>query len=335
VTKRVGIVSRAEELGAPTHMTRIPTRACLSTLSTAFLAVALAAGCGSSTPALTSDGGPSGSGGKTGSAGSGSPQGGGGMTGNAGTTGAAGQNVGVDAGTKIPIGQTQCSNGIDDDKDGLADFRDPECTGPNDNDEGTYATGIPGDNIDACKQDCFFDGNSGMGDDGCLWQLKCDQLSTNTKCPYDKDFADKHTNECSVSMSQPQKCIDNCRKYVPNGCDCFGCCAVPGAPTPIHLDPTCTAKDFGDPTKCSPCTQVTQCMNPCDRCEVCVGKPTVPADCGYTPPPVDGGTPYDAAPPKDGGYGIPTCTNGVACGSEGECPAKTACVTGCCLPFVE
>ncbi len=32
---------------------------------------------------------------------------------------------------------------------------DPECVGPCDNDEGKFATGIPGDNIDACKQDCF------------------------------------------------------------------------------------------------------------------------------------------------------------------------------------
>jgi hypothetical protein len=315
-------------------MSRIPSAPVSTSIVMALLVgAAMFAGCGNSTPALNKDGGPSGSAGN-GSQGSAGATGGGGNPGTAGGTGAAGETVGVDAGTKVPIGQTQCSDGIDNDKDGLADFRDPECTGPNDNDEGTYATGIPGDNIDACKQDCFFDGNSGMGDDGCLWQLKCDPKSTNAKCPYDADFAGKHTMECSVSDSQSQKCIDSCRKYVPNGCDCFGCCAVPGAPTPIRLDPTCTAKDFGDPTKCSPCTQVTQCMNPCDRCEVCVGKPTVPSDCGYTPPPVDGGGPYDAGPP-DGGYGVPTCTGGTACGSEGQCPTRTACVTGCCLPYVE
>jgi hypothetical protein len=238
---------------------------------------------------------------------------------------------------------TQCSDGIDNDHDGLIDSADPECTGPNDNDERTYATGIPGDNVDACKQDCFFDGNSGMGNDGCLWELKCDPKSANNRCPFDQGYADKHAMECSVSASQSQKCLDHCRKYVPNGCDCFGCCAVPGAPTPIRLDPTCTSKDFGDPTKCSPCTQVTQCANPCDRCELCVGKDTVPADCGDTPPAPDGGTPADGGaaydggnPPPDGGYGKPTCTGGVSCvpGAGAVCPDGYACVTGCCVPTI-
>jgi len=88
-------------------------------------------------------------------------------------SGGAGGITGIDGG-KIPVGMTQCSDGIDNDMDGKTDYNDPECVGPLDNDESTYATGIPGDNIDACKQDCFFDGNSGMGDDGCEWNLKCD-----------------------------------------------------------------------------------------------------------------------------------------------------------------
>ena len=60
---------------------------------------------------------------------------------------------------------------------------------------------------------------------------------------------------------------------------------VPGAPTPIKLASTCTAADFGNPAKCPTCTQVTQCSNPCERCEICIGKPTIPADCA----PPDGG----------------------------------------------
>ena len=109
-----------------------------------------------------------------------------GAAGNAGTNGAAdggydGPNLGVDAGGKLTIGHTQCSDGIDNDGDGLIDYADPECVGPNDNDESSFATGIPGDNMDACKQDCFFDGNSGMGDDHCLWQLKCDPLSQSAR----------------------------------------------------------------------------------------------------------------------------------------------------------
>jgi hypothetical protein len=268
----------------------------------AIAAAVMVPGCGNSVPALSSDGG----------------------VGTGGTTGGFG---GFGGGIKIPVGMTQCSDGIDNDGDGKVDYNDPECVGPLDNDEGTFATGIPGDNIDACKQDCFFDGNSGMGDDGCDWQLKCDPMTNNASCPYDAAYAQSHMAECSFSASQSGKCIDSCRKLVPNGCDCFGCCTVPGATTPIRLAPTCTAADFGDPTKCPPCTQVTQCMVPCERCEVCIGKPTIPADCNtYDGGVPDGGTPY-------------TCPAGyMACGQYGIdpalCPEGTGCVTGCCRPLV-
>jgi hypothetical protein len=262
----------------------------------AFLVVV--PGCGNSVNALSIDGG-------------------GASTGTGGTGGFGGTGGG-----KIPIGQTQCSDGIDNDGDGKIDYNDPECVGGLDNDESSYATGIPGDNVDSCKQDCFFDGNSGMGDDGCQWQLKCDPLTNNPSCPYDQAYATQHATECSVSASQSQNCIDKCQKLVPNGCDCFGCCAVPGASTPVRLVATCTAKDFGDPTKCPPCTQVTQCMTPCGHCDYCIGKDTLPADCT-----ADGGTPY-------------TCPTGyIACGGQygidpTMCPTDTTCVTGCCRPIV-
>ena len=236
-------------------------------------------------------------------------------------SGGAGGITGIDGG-KIPVGMTQCSDGIDNDMDGKTDYNDPECVGPLDNDESTYATGIPGDNIDACKQDCFFDGNSGMGDDGCLWQLKCDPLTNNASCPYDQSYAESHASECSLSSSQSQKCIDACQKLVPNGCDCFGCCAVPGAPTPIRLANTCTAKDFGDPAKCPPCTQVTQCMTPCGHCDYCIGKETLPADCA-----TDGGTPYTCP------GGLPAC-GGMYGIDPASCPTDTGCVTGCCRILV-
>jgi hypothetical protein len=257
-------------------------------------ALVLVPGCSSSVNALSPDGG--------------------------GATGGA-TGFGGTGGGKIPLGQTQCSDGIDNDGDGKIDYADPECVGGLDNDESSYATGIPGDNVDSCKQDCFFDGNSGMGDDHCLWELKCDPLTNNPSCPYDQAYAQSHTMECSLSASQSQACIDYCRRLVPNGCDCFGCCAVPGASTPIRLVSTCTAKDFNDPTKCPPCTQVTQCMTPCGHCDYCIGKDTLPADCT-----TDGGTPY-------------TCPTGyTACGTYGvapsQCPTDTTCVTGCCRPIV-
>src|SRR5262249_30355412 len=148
----------------------------------------------------------SGSAGNTGSGVGGTATGRGGTTGAAGSSGgttasgAGGAGVGggntVDAGK---LGTTQCSDGIDNDGDGLIDLADPECVGPLDNDESSFATGIPGDNIDACKQDCFFDGNSGMGDDGCQWQLQCDPQSVEPKCPYSASYAAQHANACSTS----------------------------------------------------------------------------------------------------------------------------------------
>src|SRR5262245_35450420 len=78
----------------------------------------------------------------------------------------------------------QCSNCKDDDGDKLIDGFDPECTGPLDNDEMTFATGIPGDNKDPVEQDCFFDGNSGAGNDGCNVHVCCLlDAKTVAECP--------------------------------------------------------------------------------------------------------------------------------------------------------
>ena len=216
------------------------------------VALLVAAGCGSNSPAGVSgtaghggtgaggtttsgSGGTSASGtaGTMGNGGTTATSGSGGTTtsGSGGTTGSGtggGTGSGGTGGTKV--GNPQCSDGIDNDGDGKIDYDDPECVGPLDNDESSFATGIPGDNMDACKQDCFFDGNSGAGDDDCNWQLKCDPQSVEPKCPYDQQYATQHANECSVSASQSQTCVDKCRKLVPNGCDCFGCCLIPGAP---------------------------------------------------------------------------------------------------------
>jgi len=274
-------------------------------------------------------------GGNNGSPATGGQTGSAGHPGLAGTSGgqgggSGGSNLGVDAGGKITVGNTQCSDGIDNDGDGLIDYADPECVGPLDNDESSFATGIPGDNVDACKQDCFFDGNSGMGDDHCLWQLKCDPLSRSASCPYDPSYASQHATECSVSASQSQACLTACHKLVPNGCDCFGCCEIPGAPNAIRLAATCTADKFNDPVACPPCTQVTQCANTCDHCEICIGKPTLPPDCG--PVVADGGSTPPPPPP-------PVCPGtSQACGPGGidpaACPAGTGCITGCCLNLI-
>jgi hypothetical protein len=287
------------------------------------------AGAGSGGGGATGSGGSATTGGggsaTTGGGGSTTTGGGGGATGSGGTTTTG---TGGSSGTPTcnPNGP-QCFNCKDDDGDGFIDAADPECTGPLDNDESSFATGIPGDNSDPCKQDCFFDGNSGQGDDGCIWDFRCDPLSPGANaahaCPYDPNY-----HNCPTSQSS--MCLAVCQRVTPNGCDCFGCCLIPGAPNAIYLSSTCTAKDFADPTKCPPCTQQTSCINTCGHCEICVGKPTLPPDCFP-----DGGT---SSPDGGGDAGIinTNCEGYVYCGPGGvdpaNCPANSYCITGCCIP---
>lgn len=244
----------------------------------------------------------------------------GGSTGSGGNSGTAG---GTGVGGSVTAGTAQCSDGLDNDGDHLVDLADPDCVSPLDNDESSLSTGIPGDNMDACKQDCFFDGNSGMGDDGCDWNLKCDPANTNPgQCMYDANF-----RNCTAQQSQ--RCVTACRKLTPNGCDCFGCCVVPGASTPVRLVSTCTSADFGDPTKCPACTQSTSCNNDCGHCELCLGKTSLPPDCGGGAGGA-GGTNDGGTPPP------PECGDYVPCGPTGldpsACPSGAICITGCCIP---
>jgi hypothetical protein len=235
-----------------------------------------------------------------------------------------------------PVASPQCNDGKDNDNDGKVDSLDPECVGPCDNDEGSFATGISGDNVDACKQDCFFDGNSGMGDDGCEWNLKCDKANPGgTSCPYDANYK-------NCPKDQSAKCVRNCQKLTPNGCDCFGCCAVTAAGQPVNvmLVATCTAAKFGDPVACPRCTQNTACTNPCDKCEVCIGRAAPDPSCSVTPGSPDGGS-SDGGSTADAGTPPPVgqCPAGItSCGPGGQvaatnCGIGAYCQTGCCVSF--
>jgi hypothetical protein len=260
---------------------------------------------------------------------------GGGHTGPAGGTGGAGATGGGNP--KIPVGVTQCSDGIDNDGDGLIDSRDPECTGALDNDEGSFATGIPGDNVDPKWQDCFFDGNSGGGDDGCRYSTGC---LTGALPATDKS--------CAVT----EQCRKNCMPLTPNGCDCFGCCDVKahdGNIVHVMITSTCTYADVDDPKKCPSCTPSTACDNTCDHCELCLGKTSLPADCA--PHTGAGGAPSGGAGgASSGGMGgavnaggaggvcvAPVCGPGQqSCGVDclPGCPPSQYCLTGCCVPSV-
>jgi hypothetical protein len=202
-----------------------------------------------------------------------------------------------------------CGDGMDNDEDGATDLMDPECTGPCDDDEATFQTGLPGDNMD-CKQDCFFDGNSGQGDDGCIWDLRCDPENpgANVGCEYTGG------NNCNNQPpNQDEGCIMFCEQFVPPGCDCFGCCEVETPDGPVHIflnsGPDCALDNLD---ACQSCTyQIDDCGVPCEpeMCELCFGQDELPEGCDDN-----------------------MCEIGDPCDTNAECPTDFYCLLGCCYP---
>jgi hypothetical protein len=229
----------------------------------------------------------------------------------------------------------QCADGIDNDGDGQIDGFDIDCTGANDNDESSFATGIPGDNVDPKWQDCFYDGNSGAGDDGCRYSTKC---LTGELPPTDKD--------CTLS----QQCIAFCAPRTPNGCDCFGCCTIrmpDGKDATIVLSAKCDPNDL---STCQTCTKSTACGNECSECELCPGKTAADLPASCAPSGGSGGTSGGSGGTSGGsggatggsggatggsggatGGGTPYCANGTGCASQSDCPTNYYCSFGCCL----
>jgi hypothetical protein len=219
----------------------------------------------------------------------------------------------------------QCGDCLDNDGDCKIDAADSMCLGPCDNTEDSFYGGIPGQNNAPCKQDCYFDADSGSGNDDCYWDHQCDpyEVAPNyppegLQCKFDPTTKVTSTLTCSqANASQSQTCHDYCGPLTPNGCDCFGCCSIPGAPTTVWLGSenpkgtgSCNLNTLNDPTKCKPCTQVQACLNTCEHCELCVGKTTLPPDC------VSQTCPGNTQP----------------CGLPGQaaCPSGYTCITGCC-----
>jgi hypothetical protein len=231
----------------------------------------------------------------------------------------------------------QCGDCMDNDGDGLIDSRDPGCIGPCDNTEDVYDLGIPGGDTATCIRDCYYDPNQGSGDDTCSYDERCDPLSPDPRCPHRPPGGPVRCPE-----SQPMSCYDRCGPLVPNGCDCFGCCELPaGSGRYVFLgssdssgERTCSPDSIGDPTRCRPCTPYRGCWNECGRCELCLGRTELPADC--FPPPDGGGLTDDASMPVDGGAVDMRCSPGVQpCGlpTDPPCPDGWYCLTGCCIYF--
>jgi hypothetical protein len=218
----------------------------------------------------------------------------------------------------------QCGNCEDDDDDGLVDSLDPDCLGPCDDDEGGLSTGFGTMTASPCRQDCYFDGNAGPGNDKCEWSHACDPLSVapayppsgEERCSYEAGATAMGVDCEALSREQDQACLDNCLPLAPNGCDCFGCCELPGRSGNFFFvggaqgASGCQLDALDDPERCPPCTPVEGCRNECEACEVCVGS--LPVD--------------------------PLCDNARACpdGSrkcdlESPCDFGDYCVTGCCV----
>lgn len=294
-------------------------------------------------------GAAAGAGGTTagGNGGSGASTGGGIVTGGAGGGGAIGNTGGIPLPTEIAECQGHvyaCGDLVDNDGDGLVDSQDPDCLGPCDNTEDSFYGGIPGQAGPPCKVDCYFDQDSGSGNDECYWDHNCDPFEEpptyypepekGAGCSYDgpNQVIPPTGQTCSeLKATQLPACHDYCGPLTPNGCDCFGCCELPaGSGAFVWLgsegaDGTtvCTMADLDDPDLCHPCTPVDACLNGCDPCEVCIGKPTPDPGC-------DPGTGGAGGGPNE------QCSNGEQpCGLAGQdpCPSSHYCVTGCCQAF--
>lgn len=316
-------------------------------------AAALAAGCGSKGGTDYPLHGFGGAGGlpHDGVTGSGAGATGSGAGSGAGSTG----STGTSSGACVPIeclGHVYaCGDCLDNDDDGKIDQDDPDCLGPCDNTEDSYFGGIPGQNNAPCKMDCYFDQDTGPGNDDCYWNHQCDphevapdyypEHDVGAQCAYNENAATPGTTKTCAELSQQQSdaCTSYCGPLTPNGCDCFGCCELPaGSGKYVYLGSTvndvgsCDLADVGDPTKCQPCLPVKACLNTCEHCELCLGKTTLPADCF---PPDGGATSSSSSSGSTSSSGGTTgqCSAGVQpCGVPGQdpCPTGTYCITGCC-----
>lgn len=326
-----------------------------------------AGGCGGSDKGNDGSGASGGSGGAAGSGADGGVTAGTGGTSSGGTSSGGSAGAGGCQVTKCQSHVRACGDCIDNDGDGKTDMNDPDCLGPCHNAENTYYANIPGGDGQACVLDCYFDQDSGSGsgsvdggggNDDCHWNHRCDPLSVSPKyppegvatCAFNIDANTPGTPESCGRVPghsgedpgmydrQSAACLNFCGALTPNGCDCFGCCELPAAGgkyvwlgSETDGQATCTRADVSDPDKCRPCTPVKGCLNTCERCELCLGKDTLPADCSPQPP--DGGsagTGGTGTCPQVCGAGVQKCGNG--CGS---CAAGFFCLTGCCIPVPE
>jgi|JI9StandDraft_2_1071091.scaffolds.fasta_scaffold66138_1 hypothetical protein len=203
----------------------------------------------------------------------------------------------------------QCGDTIDNDMDGAIDGGDKECTSPCDDSEGSLQTNLPGQNQD-CKNDCYWDDDSGVGNDHCEYDLQCDPLNPGG------EIGCEFKMECAPDV--PDICLEVCSDLTPNGCDCFGCChvATPDGNVDVFLGSNADCS-LANIEACGKCTFQAECNNTCDECELCFGEEELPDGCN----PEDSCDEGDQ-PCKIDKFGVDNCLDGFYC------------QTGCCQPIL-
>jgi hypothetical protein len=201
----------------------------------------------------------------------------------------------------------ECGDGDDNDGDGLVDLADPECVSPCNDDESSFYGGFlpkPGD----CTLDCWFDGNSGPGDDMCEWNLRCDPLEPGGPggyCEYSPGPA------CEEPVAD-DTCLELCVPLTPNGRDCWGCCTLDDGNEVRNVHLWNSDCSLSNPEACLECTQhMEACGNPCEpeACEVCFGETEPPPGCAAA-----------------------GCVDAQPCADHCECEPGGYCLQGCCHP---
>jgi hypothetical protein len=319
---------------------------------------------GSGGAATGTGGSTTGTGGATTGAGGSSTGSGGATTGTGGSTTGSGGTTGTGGSSNHEPVTCQghlyaCGDGIDNDGDGLVDSDDPDCLGPCHNSESTFYGSIPGQAGPACQVDCYFDQDSGSGNDDCYWDHRCDphavapdyypESPEGAKCAYDPGFTINPGQLSCAKADQTQSttCHSVCGPLTPNGCDCFGCCELPAnggkfvwlGSEDAEGNGTCDLASMDDPTKCQPCKPVTDCLNTCEKCELCLGKTTLPPECfeNTTSTGAGGSGTTTTGSTGTGGGTTGQCEPSVqACGLPGQGPCESGfyCITGCCQPHL-
>jgi len=224
--------------------------------------------------------------------------------------------------------RSKCSNCIDDDQDGAIDSFDIECTMPLDQDESSFALGIPVDLVDPVHLDCFFDVNTSPTNDGCQIHVCCLLgAASRTQCPI--GASQYNPNQCpppTGNTQLSQMCLGTCGPLTLPGCDCFGCCTIcDPATNQCHdveiapdVSPGCEPESFADLNLCKRCMKATDCGHTAcggTSCILCPGQDPsdLPASCNGAP----------ACP-----AGTTSCANGAACPQGTYCHAASQCCIG-------